>query len=40
MRSDIRKITAILFIEEDMPPVKASDFKVVHRYLRENMHIN
>jgi len=34
-----RKITAILFLEEDMPPVKASDFKVVHRYLRENMQL-
>jgi len=38
-KRDIRKITAILFLEEDMPPVKASDFKVVHRYLRENMQM-
>jgi hypothetical protein len=38
-RRDIRRITAILFLEEDMPPVKARDFKVVHRYLRENMQM-
>jgi hypothetical protein len=38
-KRDKRKITAILFLEEDTPPIKRRNLKIAHRYLRENMEM-